>query len=188
MEIKKTKMMTKNNKANEELRQRNKDSFQNAALYWNGLANERVFEITKQLLGIALIILPLTGTFLSVTKTISSFSLNLLVLSWIALFTSIISGFINLWKEASYFNYLSNDSSTREKIWSDPNRSVEEMDAETNKIGSTNSSSSFTPLIIQSISLLVGIFLIMIVVYGLLSQNNSPILSNYHCHSKHRLC
>ena len=179
-------MTIKNSKENEELRRRNKDSFKSDALYWNKLSNERIFEITKQLLGIALIVLPLTGTFLLVTKPIPPFSLHLLVLSWIVLTISIISGFVNLWIEAKYFNYLSNDSSNREKIWSDSNRLVEEMDKETNKLGATKPSSSFKPLIIQGVALLIGVFLIMGVVFNVLSENSPPTPDHHIFHRHNR--
>src|SRR5690242_9024545 len=84
-------MATHNNDANEIIRQRNKDSFHDSALYWNKLANERLFEISKQLLGIAFIILPLTGTIVLSDKTISSSNFHLLIWGWISLFTSVIS-------------------------------------------------------------------------------------------------
>lgn len=161
-------MMRKNNPEDEKLRQRNKDSFQHAALYWNKLANDRVFEISKQLLGIALIILPLSGSIVLANKRIDCDEKNLLFFGWILLFTSIVSGFINLWKEATYFQYLSIDSSAREEIWSDTNRSVQDLDKDTDKLGKTRSQSSTIPLIIQITALFFGVFLIMIVIYSLL--------------------
>jgi hypothetical protein len=166
-------MAIKNSKENEQLRQRNKDLFHGAALYWNKLANERLFEISKQLLGISFIILPLTGSVVLSDKIISTANFHLLLLGWITLFASIISGFFNLWIEAKYFNYLSNDSSAREEIWSDSSRPVEQMNKETNKLGPTKQASSFYPLIIQGAALFLGISLIMIVMVSMLSQNKS---------------
>jgi hypothetical protein len=173
-------MTTKNTQANEELRQRNKDSFQNAALYWNQLSNERLFEISKQLLGIAFIILPLTGSIVLSDKTISTLDSKLLILGWISLFTSIISGFYNFWEEAKYFNYLSNDSSTREAIWSDTNVNTEEMNRKTEKLGKTRPNSSFMPLLVQGAALFLGVFLIMIVVYNLIFQNGTKSFNSKH--------
>lgn len=164
-------MATKNNKEDEQLRQRNKDLFQKTALYWNQLANERLFEISKQLLGISFIILPLTGSIILADKIISPINFYLLILGWLLLFASIISGFFNLWVEAKYFNYLSSDSSTRENIWSNSSRSVTEMNERTNKLGATKPTSSFYPLIIQIAALSLGVFLIMLVMGSLLSQN-----------------
>lgn len=172
----------KNSKEGEQLRQRNKDSFQNAALYWNKLANERVFEIGKQLLAIAFIILPLTGSIVFSNKVISPFNFYLLVLGWILLFSSIISGFVNFWTEAKYFNYLSNDSSTREQIWSNSNKLVSKMDEETNRLGATKPASSLCPLIIQGGALLLGVLLIMIVVCSLLTQNTNIDPNNKYDH------
>lgn len=165
-------MAIKNSEKDEHLRQRNKDTFHNAALYWNKLANERLFEITKQLLGITLIILPLTGSIVLTDKILCKSEINLLVYGWLFLFASIISGFINLWIEAKYFNYLSNSNSSREEIWSDSNKLVERMTEETNKLDKTKPSSSFIPLIIQSITLLLGVFFIILVIYSLLAHNS----------------
>lgn len=161
-------MTAKNSEKNEQLRQRNKDAFQKSALHWNNLANERLFEISKQLLGITLIILPLTGSIILANRIITPNEIELFVFGWITLFISIISGFINLWTEAKYFQYLSNDSSLREVIWSDSNRSVKEMDKKTTKLGSTKSISSPVPLIIQIATLFLGVILIMFVIYSLM--------------------
>lgn len=172
-------METENNNNDEKLRRRNnKNNYQKAALYWNQLANERLFEISKQLLAVGFIILPLTGSIILSNKTITSTSMTLLVIGWVFLFISIISGLFNLWDEAKYFNYLSSDSSRRELISSDPNRSEAEIDEEIKNLGTTKSASSFYPLIIQALTLFLGAMLIMIVFYTVISQNNNVKQSN----------
>ena len=179
-------MAIKNNQGDEQIRQRNKDSFHNAALYWNNLANERVFEISKQLLGIALIVLPLTGSIVLADKKISQCNTTLLVVGWFMLFISVISGFINLWIEAKYFVYLSNDSSTREEIWSDTSTLLSKLDEKTVSLGKTKAESSPVPLIVQGVALFIGVFFIMITAYSLLGQdstNNSVYRKNEKLHN-----
>jgi len=156
-------------RSDEELRRRNKDSFGKAALYWISLANERLFEISKQLLGIALILLPLTGSVILADVKLTHADLKLLVYGWIALFVSISAGFLNYWIEAKYFKYLSNDSSTREEIWSNTTESIKHMDEKTRKLGRTKANSSFIPTAIQGASLLIGLFIIISVIYNILS-------------------
>lgn len=162
-----TQMAIKRNSLDEEIRRRNKDSFQTAALYWNRFANERAIEISKQLLNIALVMLPLTGSIALANKAIPEVDLMLLLLGWIALFISIVSGFINFWLETKYFVYLSNDSSTREEIWSDTTTPIRELNRKTDELGRTKSESSLIPLVIQASALLIGVLFIMKLVYGL---------------------
>lgn len=180
--------MIKNSELNETLRQRNTDRYHNAALYWNKLANERLFEVSKQLLAISLVILPLTGAIVLADKTINAKEGSLLLYGWGLLFISVGSGFYNFWTEAQYFNYLSKDSSTRESISSDPNLSGEEIDKRITKLDKTKPNSSFVPLIIQAGTLLVGVFLIMLVIYHLLFQDqqndyrSKNLRGNYYLH------
>jgi hypothetical protein len=161
-------MTQKNSPEDEKLRQRNKDSFQNTALYWNKLANDRIFEISKQLLAVALIILPLSGSIILTYKRIDSNEKSLLFYTWILLLASIVSGFYHLWTEAKYFHYLSNDSSTREEIWSDTNRSIQDLNKDTIKLGKTRPGSSNIPLIIQVATLFLGVILILFIVNSML--------------------
>lgn len=89
-----------------------------SALHWNNLANQRQFELAKQLLTIGALILTISATAIVSFKGISfqlqplqSYSL---LLSWVFVLVSIICGLKQLEADASYFNYLSNDESARE--------------------------------------------------------------------------
>lgn len=147
---------------------RNKDSAQRAALHWNKLANERLFDLHKQLLGLATLLLPLTASIVIVDSVkLLEVEKTLLLLGWAFLGISIIAGLIQLIIEAKYFNYLSNDSSCREEIWSSE-RSIEDMQKETKALGRTNPSSTLIPLSIQTFSIFIGLSLIMIVATFLL--------------------
>ncbi|HLC94103.1 MAG TPA: hypothetical protein VJH96_00870 [Patescibacteria group bacterium] len=89
-----------------------------SALYWNNLANQRQFELAKQLLTIGAVLLTISATAIVTIRGINFQSQPLqsysLLLSWIFFLFSIICGFKQLINDASYFNYLSNDESTRE--------------------------------------------------------------------------
>ncbi len=89
-----------------------------SALYWNNLANERQFELAKQLITISSLLLTVSATAIVSFRGINFQSQPLqsysLLLSWIFVLISIICGLIQLSVDASYFNYLSNDESTRE--------------------------------------------------------------------------
>ena len=163
-------VMVKENNTDEDIRRKNKDTFGQNALHWNKLANDRLFEMSKQLLGISLVILPITGSIILSDKTISPNILVLLVHGWISFLLSIISGFVNLWLEARYFQYLSSDSSNREMIWSRSDISVKNMDEMAQQISATKTHSSFLPLIFQIITIFIGVCFIM---YVFIDMNNS---------------
>lgn len=154
--------------AQEETIQRNKDAFQRAALYWNNLANQRLFDFHKQLLGLATLLLPLTASIVLVESIkLKEFEKTLLLLGWVFLGISIVAGYIQILMDATYFNYLSNDSSQREEIWSS-NKKIEDMEKETQVLGKTSPSSTVTPLWIQTFSIFVGLSLLMVVAGSLL--------------------
>lgn len=159
----------------EEIRRRNKDSVQKAAFFWIKLANDRLSEINKQLLSIAFILLPLTGSIVLANKKINFSDKTLLTHGWILLFISIFSGLIQILIDAIYFKSLSRDSSKREKIWSQIDKPISLLASEEKELGEVKGSSTHWPLIIQSFTMFIGLGLIMIVAYHLLSNNISYI-------------
>lgn len=171
LQILEQRVTVKNSKEEEQIRQRNKDAYQSAAIYWNGLANERLFEISKQLLAVAFILLPLTGTILFSDKMLSPRDSFLLVLSWVIILSSIILGFITFWLDSSFFQELSKDSSQRTVIWSDPLVSINKMYDETSKLEQTKPNSTFIPLILQGATLFIGVVFVLLVVHHLLMGN-----------------
>ncbi len=143
------------------------DRFQKAALYWNNLANQQIFEVNKQLLALATIILPLTASIVTVQFiTLREYQKVLLILSWVSLFASIFSGLIQIRIDALYFQYLSNDSSSREKFWAENDN--ERAREKVNALGETKSGSSFTPTYFQVFFVSVGLLFIMIVAVSIL--------------------
>lgn len=154
---------------NEDIRQRNKDAAQRAALFWVEFANKRIFEINKQLLTLATILLPITASVVGVEfLTLREFEKTMLVMGWILIFISIVTGGIQILIDAKYFLYLSRDSSKREVLWSNSNRNVEDIEKDVKSLGSVPGSSTHCPLVIQALAIFSGLLLIMIVAANLL--------------------
>ena len=160
--------MANNKDHNETIRQRNKDSVQKAALFWIELANDKLSEINKQLLSLSAILLPLTASVVISPITFREYEKTLMLLGWMFLFSSIIAGFIQIALDAVYFKDLSRDSSKREVLWSDSNRDIRDIEKDVKAIGDTPSSSSHLPLILQSLSISIGLLFIMVVAISLL--------------------
>ncbi len=139
------------------------ERFNNAALYWNNLGNQRIFELNRQLLYISTLLLPITASIITVDSIkLREFEKTFILLGWIFIFTSIIVGLIQVWIDAHYFVYLSNDSSTREEYWSkdEENKKIKEW---INLLGKTRPSSSIVSTYFQAFLTFTGILLIMIV-------------------------
>ena len=144
------------------------DRFQRAALYWNNLANQQIFEINKQLLALATIILPLTASIVVIdTIQLREYEVTMLIFGWMFLFLSIISGLIQVWIDARYFNYVSNDSSSRERLWSQ-DKDNNEVKKEVERLGSIKPFSSSVPTLFQGFFVLFGLLIIMLVAVSIL--------------------
>lgn len=151
----------------EEIRRRNKDTHLNSARYWVGLANQQSFEINKQFLTFAALLLTLsTSAIALVNANSSSNQLTdvdkvLLLASWVFLILSLISGIIQIVVDVKFFIYLCVDESKRERIWSQMGKSNETLNEEEQALGSTDKSSTFIPLILQGVFLTLAIVFLM---------------------------
>ncbi len=142
------------------------ESYRSAALHWNNLANQRLFDFNKQLLGLATILLPLTASII-VVDGVREFEKTLLIVGWIFLGISIITGCIQIMVDAYYFRDISIDSSRRELIFSS-NKTEPEMQAAVEALGKIPAESTDLPITIQVFTIFVGLLLIMIVAGSLL--------------------
>ena len=139
------------------------ERFNNSALYWNNLANQRIFELNRQLLYISTLLLPVTASIITIDNIVlREFEKTLILLGWIFIFLSIIIGLVQVWIDSGYFAYLSNDSSRREEYWSknEPNSKIKEL---VKLLGKTQSSSSMAPTYFQAILTFTGLLFIMVV-------------------------
>lgn len=152
----------------EQLRQRNKDAVQRAALFWIGLANDRLSEINKQLLAVGFLLLPLSGSVVLADIVICECEKFLLGIGWIFLFISIISGLFQIWVDAIYFKNVSRDSSQREKIWSKSGIPIKDLNKKIEELPVPKVLSTHIPLIVQAVSLLLGLIFIMLMMYRIL--------------------
>lgn len=139
-----------------------KDSYQKDAIFWINLANQREFDFNKHLLSLAAILLPLTASVLALESIkLLQCEKILLMISWVSLGISIISGCIQIWFDSSFFVKLSRDSSAREVIWSNMQLPLSELENRTNQMGKMREKGSVTPLWIQIFALFEGLLLIM---------------------------
>jgi len=147
---------------NEELGFKYRTFHGNNALYWNNLANQRQFELAKQLLTFSALILTVSATAIITFKGISFQSQPLqsysLLLSWIFGLMSILCGLKQLGVDASYFNYLSNDESKREGKFA--SLSFEEARSKVGSMGSTNPRGDEKWLCLQQVFFALGIIFI----------------------------
>lgn len=145
-----------------------KEGYSERALFWIDKANQQLSEFNKQLLVLATFLLPLTASVVVTSIKLSESQKIFLMIGWVYLFLSIVSGLIQYFIDANYFKNLSRDSSKREEIWSDLSRPKNQMEKETKDLGKVPEQSSFFPLTLQAFSLVAGIFLIIFVAITLL--------------------
>lgn len=157
----------------EEIRQRNKDTHQKSARYWIGLANSQAFEINKQFLTFAALLLTLSTSIIALNNpnNLNYFKLSeiekaFLLIVWFFLIISLISGIIQIIVDVNFFVYLCRDEGKREATWSQLGKSIAQLWDEEKAIGRTKKNSTFLPLILQGVFLSLAIcFLIVIGIF-----------------------
>lgn len=147
----------------EEIRRRNKDSAQRAALFWIELANKRESELAGHLFTLSAVILPLSTSIVLSSIELDWIEKILLVFSWLFFIVSISFGFSQIIIDIKYFVKLSRDSSKREDLWSDSNRSYIDIDRDVTALGKVPGSSTGWPLYVQGITFIVA-FIILIII------------------------
>lgn len=161
---------------NEELRQRNKDAAQRAALFWIELANKRQSEIVHELLAVSAVLIPLSASIVIAKISLSVFQQHLLVIIWILLLLSVAAGFIQIAIDSNFFIALSRDASSREKLWSDTQRSVNDIENDVKKLGETPGSSTMIPVYIQAVTFLLALITITIVGISIIPNTRNTSL------------
>ena len=154
---------------NEERGYREKVRMGNNALFWIKLANNRLSELNKQLLSLAMLLLPLTASIVVIPPDdlkLKECNKDLLKYGWLFLGISIVAGLIQVVVEAHYFKRLSNDSSQRERFFDE--LPFDSADKANRKLKSVPGQSTHIPLHVQVYTLFAGLLLIMIVALELL--------------------
>lgn len=146
----------------------------NDALFWIRLANDSYFELKNQMTGLATILLPLTASIVVISKDSRVKFVDgdkmMILAGWFSLGLSMLMGLWQTWLDSDFFRKLSNDSSLREHFRNNlrPNEAERVM----RLLPSAQSKSSHTPLFLQTLFLLGGLFLIMSVAVSLLWRIN----------------
>ena len=148
---------------NEEIRHRNKDAAERAALFWIQLANERQSEIVRQLLGLSSVLLPLSASIVISKVILNQIEIHLLVLSWILFLSSIAAGFIQIYLDSKFFVMISRDSSKRQELWSEGRRSVLSIERDVEALGKVSGESTSLPQKVQAVTFFLGLIFLMIV-------------------------
>ena len=109
-----------------------------------------------------MLLIPLSATVITLKNfEINDFEKTLLERSWVLIFLSIILGFIQIIIDSLYFKNLAYDNNQKAKIWSCVGRSNKILESETKKINPTKDSSTHIPLILQAISIFLGLSMII---------------------------
>lgn len=75
----------------------------NETMYWNQMANDKNTDITKQLLSVAALLIPLTGSIVLAGIHLNDAVKTVLIGSLFFFFTSIVFGFIDIFMAARFF-------------------------------------------------------------------------------------
>lgn len=134
------------------------------ALYWNNLANQRQFELAKQLLILSSLILTVSATAIVSFRGINFQSQPLqsysILLSWLFGLISIICGLKQLCVDASYFDYLARDENIREGKFA--TMSLEKAKLEVSNMKPTNPRGDEKWLYLQQVFFALGIVFITV--------------------------
>ena len=174
------------NNNNEEIKQRNKDAVQRAALFWIELANQRQSEIVRQLLGLSAVLLPLSASVVISNIELDKIEKVLLSSSWVLFLISIIAGFIQTHIDAAYFVMLSRDSSKRKLLWSDSNRNIKDIENDVKALGKVPQASTSLPIYFQALTFFIGLILIAFVGALILFENPPSTNQLMHCDWSHQ--
>ncbi|HWY78924.1 MAG TPA: hypothetical protein VNW29_01060 [Candidatus Sulfotelmatobacter sp.] len=134
----------------------------NETMYWNKMANDKNSDITKQLLGVTALLIPLTS---SIVLTLGSLNDALKVLvggSLIFFFISMIFGVIDIFLAARFFREYTNFNASRSSNYHQKrNETLQSAEKENEKLKPPPMYSSTLPQVFQIASLGVGILLII---------------------------
>ena len=178
-------MVNKLSQDDEVIRVRNKDHAGRRAELWTKEANDRMSELSRLLATLSTLTISLSlpivfGNEVNLTSTMKS----LFITSWIMGFVSIIFGVINLVADSRYFSKIAKIDNDSEGIWSQRNKTIDEMadDDEENRVDYSRSS-SFTPLKLQG--LFAGISLFTLIILGIVALSSKyPHQNKYYSHPR----
>ncbi|MEK7572090.1 MAG: hypothetical protein AAB553_07505 [Patescibacteria group bacterium] len=154
-----------------ELLQQNWHQASNEAIYWNKMTNDKNTEITKQLLGVAALLIPLSGSVVITSVPLTDFVKTVLGGSLFFLFGSIIFGFIDISKAAGFFREYIIYNSKRATIYHNHlslDSTLDKAEEEIRKLSQPRSRSEGIASEFQIGTISVGIVLLIIAITTLL--------------------
>ncbi len=135
------------------------------SLYWNKMANDRLSEINKQLIALATILIPLTASVLVINQSINNVLRTLLIGSWVFLFASVATGFVQIIVDGKFYKKYCNYEASRSQIYHESMRlrrdDIDAIEERINGLGSLLVSSGHLFLVLQGIPIIIGLLLIM---------------------------
>lgn len=186
----------------EGLRQNNKSRFEDAARYWNALANDREAELSRSILTVCTVILPLTFFIFNSEQVLQSLSLIekiLIIFMWIILIASIYFGAKHTETESNYFASWGRVESKKAKLYSDvilPDSKTAASDytkmaKEVVKVQDPEIRSNQINFHIQKILAFVAMGILLLLACLILLQTNSHMINkekvNFHTQNHHYL-
>ena len=160
----------------------------NEAIYWNQMANDRSSEMSKQLMAVGSVTIPLVGTFVAINNHLFSGSGYLIAFALLSIIASVLFGLIHLQTEAEFFNkYALNNANRSKSLYGSLknrltiNEAVDRADNVSIKLDQQGNNAYFT---IQSIFIGIGLLILSgVIVAQIFTQTNSNLSNqsaSYH--------
>lgn len=105
----------------EQIRRQNQERLVQAKFYWNSLANQRLFETSKNLITVATVIIPLILVILGLAglDELTRLDRTLLSIVLILLFSSLAFGVKHIRREAEFFHRWAETESKRSAVFAE---------------------------------------------------------------------
>lgn len=162
----------------EELRQKNKARFEQAAIHWNTLANERQSELSKSILTVSTVILPLTFFIFNSSEigVLSVLEKILILAMWLCLIVSIYFGIEYTEVETKHFNSWTKFANQKVKEYStiilstskDPEKKYATMSSAADAVNIPPIQSDQQSFNYQKKALIIGIAILFLIITSIL--------------------
>lgn len=134
----------------------------NETIYWNKMTNDRLSEINKNLISITSLLIPITGSLIFTQRHFNNLLTTLLCFALFFLFASIIFGFIQIFFDAKFFKAYNDLNAKRSKLYAtNLNKSLDELRKIDENLPKPNASSGHIGLVLQSVTLALGLLSII---------------------------
>jgi len=158
---------------NKKARIRNKEFAARRADMWVKEANNKLNELSRLFLTLVTLVFTLSLPIISNPANLDITGKVLLMFSWFSSLLSLAFGIYNIWIDAKFFEKLKNVENKSERIWSETNGDYGEMfGKDRENRANLPMSTSFIPLILQLIFLVISMLLLTTIGIRLLFVTN----------------